>query len=178
MNSGVASGALSARTLLRWQFWLAHELLDATIERLPTEAAHRRQPGTAAPVGACYAQVVVCEDLSVNGVLAAGTPLALSSWVGRTGLSEMPPLAGPTGWRDWGRRVRLDLTELQTYARAVYAATDAYLAALPDAALDPARGEMPACLLNALLLTLSMRRGEIACLLALEHRPSADETGG
>jgi hypothetical protein len=138
MNSGVASGALSARTLLRWQFWLAHELLDATIERLPTEAAHRRQPGTAAPVGACYAQVVVCEDLSVNGVLAAGTPLALSSWVGRTGLS----------------------------------------AALPDEALDPARGEMPACLLNALLLTLSMRRGEIACLLALEHRPSADETGG
>lgn len=36
----------------------------------------------AAPVGACYARVVWCEDLSVNGVLAAGTPLALSTWAG------------------------------------------------------------------------------------------------
>ncbi|HWE64158.1 MAG TPA: hypothetical protein VHB98_20805 [Chloroflexota bacterium] len=44
------------------------------------------------------------------------------------------------------------------------------LAALPDESLDSARGERPACLLSALLLTLSMRRGEIACLLALERR--------
>lgn len=178
MNSRMAGGALSARALLRWQFRLAHEFLDAAIERLATEAVHRHPPGTAAPAGACYAQVVVCEDLSINGVLAAGTPLALSTWVGRTGLSELPPLAGLTDWHAWARRVRLDLAELQPYARAVYAATDAYLAGLPDEALDPARGETPACLLNALLLTLSMRRGEIACLLALERRPNADETKG
>jgi hypothetical protein len=178
MSSRVAGGALSAKALLPWQFRLAHELLDAAIERLTTEAAHRRPPGTAAPAGACYAQVVLCEDLSVNGVLAAGTPLALSTWVGRTGLSEMPPLAKPTDWRGWARRVRLDLAELRPYARAVYAATDAYLAVLPDEALNPARGEMQACLLNALPLTLSMQRGEIACLLALERRPTADETKG
>src|SRR6266545_2490152 len=99
MSARAARGAPSARALLRWQFRLAHELLDAAIERLTTEALHRRPPGTAAPAGACYAQVVLCEDLSVNGVLAAGTPLALSTWVGRTGLSELPPLAEPTDWR-------------------------------------------------------------------------------
>lgn len=166
MSSPAASGALSARALLRRQFGLAHDLLDAALEGLPAEAVHRRPPGTTAPAGACYAQIVLCEDLSVNGVLAARTPLALSSWAGRTGLSELPPLAGTTDWRVWARRVRLDLSELRPYARAVYAATDAYLAALPDEALDSAHGERPACLLSALLLTLSMRRGEIACVAA------------
>jgi hypothetical protein len=171
-----ADGILSARALLRRQFRLAHELLDLTIEGLDPEALDRCEAGAAARAGAGYARVVVCEDLSVNGVLAAGTPLALSSWAARTGLSELPPLAGPTDWRAWARRVRLDLAELRAYARAVYASTDAYIAALPDEALDPARGEMRACLLDALLLTVSMRRGEIACLLATERRPAAGET--
>lgn len=175
MSSHVAP---SARALLRWQFRLAHELLDAAIDRLTVEALHWRPAGTAASAGTCFAQVVLCEDLSVNGVLAAGTPLALSTWAGRTGLSELPPLARPTACRAWARRVRLDPAELRPYARAVYAATDAYLAALPDDALDPERGERPSCLLSALLLTLSMRRGEIACLLALERRPTAGEPRG
>jgi hypothetical protein len=94
-------------------------------------------------------------------VLAAGKPLALSTWVGHTGVGELPPLAGPTDWHAWSRRVRLDLARLRPYAGAVYASTDAYLAGLTDAAFEP----VPECLLTALLLTLSMRRGEIACLL-------------
>jgi DinB superfamily len=174
----VARGAPSARALLRRQFRLAHELLDAAIERATPEAIHRRPPGTAAPAGARYAQVVLGQDLSINGVLAAGTPLALSTWAGRTGLSELPPLGGPTERRAWAGRVRLDLAALRPYVRAVHASTDAYLAALPDEALDPARGELPSCLLSALLLTVAMRRGEIACLLALERRSTAPETTG
>ncbi len=176
MTPARAGGASSARALLRWQFRLAHELLDAALDGLSTDAAHRRPPGTAAPAGARYAQIVLSEDLSVNGALAAGTPLALSTWVGRTGLSELPALAGPIKWGAWARRVRLDLAAVRAYARAVYASTDAYLAALPDVALDPAPGESPAGLLSALLLTLAMRRGEIACLRALERPPSTEET--
>lgn len=178
MNTSAARDAVSARALLRRQFGLAHQLLDATVVRLPAEVLHRQPPGTAAPAGARYAQSVLCEDLCVNAVLAAGAPLALSTWAGRTGLSELPPLARSTDWRAWARRVRIDLAELRPYARAVCAATDAYLAGLPDDALDPARRDGPACLLSALLLTLAMRRGEIACLLALECRPTADETKG
>lgn len=167
MSSPVPGTVLSASTLLRRQFGLAHQLLDTAIAGCSAETLHRRPPGGVEPVGACYAQVVVCEDLSVNGVLAVGAPLALSTWAGRTGLSELPPLAavGPTDWHAWAHRVRIDLAALRPYAQAVYAATDAYLAALPDGTLDPACHEVPACLLNALLLTLAMRRGEIACLL-------------
>ena len=171
MNSSSVQHALSARGLLRSQFRLAHELLEAAIEQLRTKAAHLPD-STAWAAEARYAHVVLCEDLSINGILASGTPLALSTWVGRTGISDVPLLAGSNDWRAWGLQVRLDLAELRRYARAVYASTDDYLDALPDDALHTACGEMPACVLNALLLTLSMRRGEIACLHTLTHRSS------
>jgi hypothetical protein len=168
MDSASAQGPLSARALLRWQFRVAHELLEAAIERLTAEAVLRRPTGTAASPGACYAQAVLCEDLSVNGVLGAGMPLALSTWIGRTGISEIPSLADPTSWLPWAQRVQLNVGALRPYARAVYASTDAYLAGLRDDALEHPPEEMPACVLNALLLTLSMRRGEIACLHAFD----------
>jgi hypothetical protein len=165
----------TANALLRWQFQHAHELIEVTIDRLAAEAVQQCPAGTAASAGTCYAQIVLCEDLSVNGVLAAGSPLALSTWAGRTGLSELPSFAAPTDWRAWARRVRLDQPALRAYARAVYAATETYLATLPDEALDPGRDALRPCLLSALLLTLAMRRGEIACLLALKRRPAAHE---
>lgn len=162
----------SARTLLRWQFQRVHELLDAAIEQIPAEALCRHLSSGAPAVAASYAQVVVSEDLVVNGVLAKGTPLALSTWVGRTGLSEMPPCVVATDWDAWARRVRLDVARLRLYARAVYASTDAYVAALPEDPFNPVRADGPGCMLSALLLTLSMRTGEIACLLALEYGPA------
>jgi hypothetical protein len=164
MNSSLASGPLSAKALFRWQFRLAHNLLEAAIERFPAESVQRRTAGTSALAGACYAQAVLCEDLSVNGVLAAGAPLALSTWSGRTGVSQMPSLAQLTDWRAWAQQVQLDLTRLRSYANAVYASTDEYLDTLAHNALRRPRGEIPAYILNALLLTLSMRRGEILCL--------------
>jgi hypothetical protein len=167
---------ISARTLLRWQLQRAHRLLDAAIDGLPASALHRRPAGRGVPIGASYAQVVVCEDLTVSGVLAARVPLALSAWAGRTGLSDLPLLARSADWHPWAHRVRIDLPALRPYARAVYAATDAYLAGLPDEALDPRNDAAPARLLTAILLTVAMRRGQIACLLALECRPSADTT--
>ena len=45
----------------------------------------------------------------------------------------------------------------------MYAATDAFLAGLPDEALDPARGDAPVCLLSGLLLTVAGRRAELVC---------------
>ncbi|HEX8035893.1 MAG TPA: DinB family protein [Ktedonobacterales bacterium] len=166
MSSPTVSVALSARALLRWQFRLAHQRLDRAIEPFSGETLQRHVPGTTAPVGACYGQIVVCEDVSVNGVLTAGTPLALSTWAGRTGLSELSPLGEPAQWRAWARGVRLDLAALRAYAQAVYAATDHSIAALPDEAFDLTCRDAPACLLSALLLTVSMRHGEITGLLA------------
>jgi hypothetical protein len=159
--------ALSAKGLLRKQFRVAHALLDDAIDRVPLEAVHRCARGTNVSPGVRYAQVVLCEDLSVNGVLAAATPLMFSTWAGRTGLSEIPPVVGAMGWRAWARRVRLDRDKVRAYARAVYASTDAYIAALAEEALGEPRVETPVRLLSALLLSVSMRRGEITCLLAL-----------
>ena len=178
-SSGAACDPLSARGLLRWQFRLAHKLLEATVHDLPEDVLHQHPSGTATPASARYAQAVLCEDLSVNGVLAGRPPLALSTWAGQTGLSELPTLAGsttePACRGDWARRVRLDLEVFRAYAHAVYAATDTYLATLTDDVLGLAGPEMPACLLSALLLTVSTRRGEIACLLALERSPTTPD---
>ncbi len=164
MNRPRHPAALSAKGLLRKQFRVAHALLDDAIDRFPLETVHRCAFGMNVSPGVRYAQVVLCEDLSVNGVLAAGAPLAFSGWAGRTGLSEIPPFVGAMGWRAWAERVRLDQNKVRAYARAVYASTDGYIVALPEEALDPTRVEMPACLLSALLLSISMRCGEIASL--------------
>lgn len=166
-------GALSAKSLLRSQFRIAHALLDDAIDRVSLEAVHRCPSGSEVSPGVCYAQVVLCEDLSVNGVLGAGKPLALSTWAGRTGLSEIPPLVGTIDWRAWAHRVRLDRDNVRAYALAVYASTDAYIARLAEDALDLTRAETPVCLLNALLLSVSMRRGEIASFLAGSYGPRA-----
>jgi DinB superfamily len=151
-------GSLSARALLRWQFRVAHRLLEDTVQQLTTKPV-----ASFASAWACYAHAVLCEDLSVNGILATGTPLAFSTWAGHTGVSEMPSLVEPTDWRGWARQVRLNLIQLRPYARAVYASTEAYLDALPDHAIGRAN-EMPMRVLTTLVLTLSMRRGEIASL--------------
>jgi hypothetical protein len=145
--------AQSANALLRWQFRLAHGLLGASLEALTTQAA------------ACHAQAVLCEDLTVNGVLACRAPLALSTWHGRTGLSELPLLCAPIDWSVWAVNVRFDPTEYRSYAEAVYASTDAYLA------LEHA--ESTAFLLSALLLTISMRRGQIARMTSVPIPPAA-----
>ena len=58
-------------------------------------------------LSAWYAQSGLSEDLSIHGVLTAGMPLALSTWSGRTGLSELPLLAALTNWRDGASRVQL-----------------------------------------------------------------------
>ncbi len=150
----------SPAALLRWQFLQAHELLEAAVGRLTEEALHRCPRGAAA----CYARAVLCEDIGVNGILAARRPLALSSWAGRTGLNPLPALGAPIDWRAWARTVRLDLASVRPYAGAVYAATDAYVASLPDEALALAPAAEPVCVLTGLLLTVSMLRGEIAGL--------------
>ena len=54
-------------------------------------------------------------------------------WASRTGV-QMPD---PGGFNpDWARAVRMKLPAFREYAKAVYAASDAYVAGLSDADLD------------------------------------------
>jgi hypothetical protein len=149
-----------AGALLRRQLRVAHVLLEGAIEVAGADAVERRPPAPLARAAACYAEMLVAEDLIVNGVLAGKHPLALTTWAGRTGISELPPAGMPD--RDgWFRRVHLDLAQARAYALAVRTATDGYLAGLPDEDLDPTQAD----LLTALVLDLATRRGEIGCLL-------------
>lgn len=132
--------------LLRWQFQAVHQSLDAVFNTLLFQEY------------APYARVTVCEDVIVNGVLASRKPLALSTWRGHTGLSELPPLASPTERRAWARRVRIDPVPFRAYASAVGAATDAYLTELDT---DRCRKSQIRVLV-ALLLELSATRTEVA----------------
>ena len=105
---------MSEAALLRREFQLVHQFLDEAII----------DARTAAP----YARVTVCEDVIINGVLGGGKPLALSTWRGQTGLSELPPIPNPGGQCAWASRVRIESQPFRAYASAVHAATDAYLA--------------------------------------------------
>lgn len=156
----------SAPVLLRWQLRVAHDLLEATIAPVTQEDLERSPAGRGARAAACYAEALTSEDLIVNGVLAAVGPLALTTWWGRTGVSELPP-PGPFDRDAWLQRVRFDLPRAGTYSLAVRTATDEYLGQLPEGTLDPE----PACLLTALLLNLAARCGEIDYLL---HRSGTD----
>jgi len=68
------------------------------------------------------------EDLAINMVLKAGSPLYASEWAEKTGISEVQPLTTA----EWARRVRIDLPTTRGYAQAVHAATETYLTTLTD----------------------------------------------
>jgi DinB family protein len=157
----------------------AHAQLEATMQDVTPELAHWPPPGTANPLGATYAHVVISEDMIVHGMLQQGAPLFATTWAGRTGISEPMPMPGPE-WENygaWARRVRVDLGALREYAQAVYAATDTYLASLPTDALDR-QLDLSALGMGQMTLAWVFSRmlfghvdnicGEIACLKGIQ----------
>jgi len=111
----VAQIQCSVDALLRLQLRYAHHHAERALDRSHPAAAK------------VAARLVVCEDLTVSAFVLARQPLALSSWHGRTGLSELPRLGAPIDWRGWAARVDVNVGCLRDYAEAVYAATDAAL---------------------------------------------------
>jgi hypothetical protein len=115
-------------SLLCEQIQQAHGFLEATMEGVTPQQAHWTPPGTANPIAATYVHAIASEDLAINMVLKAGSPLYASEWAEKTGISEVQPLTTA----EWARRVRIDLPATRGYAQAVHAATDTYLATLTD----------------------------------------------
>lgn len=121
----------SLRTQL--DFW------HGTIEQMMADCGgvlHKEIPGsTANSIAATYAHGVIAEDVIANVFLQGGQPLYhAGGWEAKTGVAfpGVPPAMTP----EWSAAIKMDLPAFQQYAKAVYAATDAYLAALPDADLD------------------------------------------
>lgn len=161
-------------SMVRGQFKGAHDVLEATMQDVTPEMAAWQPPGSANAVGPNYAHVVTGEDVILLGMARGAAPLLASSWAGQVGLSEMPPMDGK--WHEWNQRVAIDLPALRTYAQAVYAATDEFLAALTDAdmgrTLDLSAmgfGEQSlGWLLGIMLANVHWHTGEIACLKGVQ----------
>ena len=122
-----------ATTLLRSQFEFAHNWLAGTMTGVTNAAAAWQPQGRANPLGAHYLHTIAAEDAFINGMLTSGTPLMASTYAGKTGMSAPPPMGD---WGTWARSVAVDVEAVQPYAQAVYATTDAYVAALSDADLS------------------------------------------
>jgi uncharacterized damage-inducible protein DinB len=119
--------------LLKEQIELAHGMVKGTVADLTEEQAHWTPGSKAAPIGANLAHVIVGEDFFLNMVVGR-QPLGLGAFAGKTGLSEPPPLG--MAWGEWAERVKIDVPVLQEYARAVFRATEEYVAALTPEDLE------------------------------------------
>lgn len=166
---------MNAVELLRQQFAFAHGVLEGTMADITDEQLHWLPPGTAHPISALYAHIVLAEDGLLNGIARSAVPLVAGEWGPKTGLSAMPPAPGQD-WTQWARTLRVDLPALRAYAQAVYAATDAYLATLSDADLDPMVGQEGTAfrmqrgvfLTNILAGHINNHTGEISSLKGLQ----------
>jgi hypothetical protein len=129
---------MQAIELLREQFKQVHQYVEEIMASVTPEQAHWHPSDTVVnSLGGNYAHLLVVEDLVINAVLKGGAPLFASSWAGKTGMSTLPPLPSPEvhglpSWHAWSREVDIDLSALRSYAQAIYAATEEYLASLSD----------------------------------------------
>lgn len=121
--------------LLRDELQSARHNLAGTMEGVTPEHMHWVPPGTANPLGAVYAHLVLAEDMFIS-FLQGKPPLSTSTYAGRDGVSEPMPVANWADYGPWTRRVRIDLPELEAFHIAVAAETGHYLASLTDADLD------------------------------------------
>lgn len=165
---------MDAISLLNEQLRLAVEWSDRTMDEVTPEVAHWQPPGQANPIGANYAHAACREDVIVNALLRGVSPLFATTFAGKTGLSEPPPL-GPA-WHEWARRLRVDLPATREYAAAVHASARDYFDVLTPEALErtvdaPLAEGSPrtvAGLLSAMIGELLQHTGEISTLKRLQ----------
>lgn len=167
--------------MLRMQFQSASWFLETTMNDVTPEMAHWHPPGLANPIGATYAHVVLLKDSLVNGIIKGSVPLFASSWAGKVGVSEFPPMPSDKGglpdWFDWARQVQIDLPVIREYAKAVYASIDEFLDSLSDEDLQrplegfsvgPNQWTVGRFLSVAALADMLGHSGEIACIKGIQ----------
>jgi DinB superfamily len=154
---------------LKW----AHELFRMTIADITPQLAGWIPPGIANPLGATYAHAVCTEDAVFQIFIKGNSPLFLSTWAERTGISE-PRMRADL---EWARDLKVDLALLKHYRDAVFSKTEAYLETVSGdeliRQLDLSKygfGERTvAWIFQALVIGhLNNMTGEISCLKGLQ----------
>ena len=165
---------MTLQAVLRQQLAGAHDLLEQTIADCPQDALDKNLPGaTITSIGSIYAHLVFSEDGIVYGMLQGKPPIyRAQNWASRTNV-EMPEQPGLTP--EWARTVRMKLPPFREYAKAVSAATDAYVGGLSGADLDRKVqtgfvGEQTVAfvLTNILAWHAAQHTGEIAALKGVQ----------
>ena len=123
---------MDAIAVLRMQAQWAHWEFDMTTADVDGAAAHWGPQGNGGTVGSSMAHVIFAEDNIIHGMLQGKPPLGISTFAGKTGISDPQMFNTPS----WIKAVRLDLPQLRAYAQAVAAATDEYIASLTESDLD------------------------------------------
>ncbi|MBX3069031.1 MAG: DinB family protein [Thermomicrobiales bacterium] len=157
----------------RNQFRLANDWLEGTIEGMSDEQLHYQPEGNAHPAGAQYCHHVQGLDGTIHGLLQGAAPLMTGAFAGKYG-TETPSEFGK--WGEWARSAKVDVDAARSYAKAVYDATDAYLATLSDNDLDDqidlsifGMGHQPrSAMLDIILLDTALHTGEISAIKGLQ----------
>jgi hypothetical protein len=163
----------SATNTLRTLFAMAHEYCEGTLEGCGDKVLRWTPTPGPAPVIGQYAHIVASEDWLINVKARGSAPLMATTYAGRSGFRTPPP---PVRWDEWVKSETIDVAALRRYGRAVYAATDEYLANLSDDALerivdmsDLGMGKIPlTAVLFLALANVCVHTGEISALKGLQ----------
>jgi|CXWL01.1.fsa_nt_gi hypothetical protein len=115
-------------------FW--HGTVEQMMSECSSDILHKVPTGsTADSIAGIYAHAVIAEDVIAHAFLQGKAPLYQEGgWESRLGIAfpGVPPSMTP----QWAASVKMNVPVFQEYSKVVYAATDAYLAAVADAELD------------------------------------------
>lgn len=125
-----------AVALLHEQLKDAHECVEATMNGVTDEIASDMPPGKANPIAGTYAHLLFSEDFFIHGLLQQKPPLFETEWKGKTGISENQPTEWEVAYPKWLREVTVHVAEAREYAKAIYNASEAYVASLTEGDLE------------------------------------------
>jgi len=159
--------------ILRIQLDYWHGMLERMLDGCRADVLHRSQ-GAVQSIAAIYAHAVIWEDTVIHTKLQ-GVPSVFESgiWGEKVGVSSpgFPPVLTE---EEWTASIDLARPAFDGYARAAYAATDAYLATIGDRDLAKTTfgpgGEMPVARFLAMNLSTHFieHAGEIAALKGVQ----------
>lgn len=164
---------MDERELLRSQYELAQDNLEAAIERCPPELLTKTVEGSLTnPIGATYAHTVMTQDLILVRGLMGREPVYHTSGVGERVGFELPE--SPVISQEYTTALSFELGPLREYAAAVRATVDGYLESAPDEELqaEVPFGPTPRPKLWVFgtlgVWHVASHQGEIAALMGLE----------
>lgn len=114
----------------------AHTYMLQTMDGVTDEVAAFVPQGTANPIAGTYAHLIFSEDSFTQGFLKKEKPLFETNWKDKTGISELQPTDWIEAYPKWLKSVKVDITKVNEYAKAVFAETEKYVAGLTDEDLE------------------------------------------